>query len=136
MEPHREAMETAVANGPPAIPTQILSSSTNPSSTHPAIRMGTRRSKLARIQTDIVLEALQKAWPERAYEVIAMDPLGDRDKQTALYAMGAKSLWTAELEVLLAQSMETRSDQSRRAEGLDIIVHSAKGMLSSSLSIE
>lgn len=95
--------------------------------------MGTRRSKLARIQTDIVLEALQKAWPERSFEVVAMDPLGDRDKQTPLHAMGAKSLWTAELEVLLDKGMETRGDADKSSDGLDIIVHSCKGMPTNSL---
>ncbi|KAF2105090.1 putative porphobilinogen deaminase Hem3 [Rhizodiscina lignyota] len=99
-----------------AIPTKTLTPSTNPSSTLPPIRIGTRRSKLARIQTDIIVSALQKAWPERAYEVVAMDPLGDRDKNTPLHAMGAKSLWTAELEVLLEKG------------GLDVIVHSCKDM--------
>lgn len=110
-----------------AVPTKTLTPSTNPSSSYPAVRIGTRRSKLARVQTDIVLEALQKAWPERTYEVVAMDPLGDRDKNTPLYAMGAKSLWTAELEVLLEHGMETRGKEGQKADGLDIIVHSAKG---------
>lgn len=111
-----------------AVPTMTLKSATNPSSSYPPIRIGTRRSKLAQIQTDIVLNAMQETWPDRSYEVIAMDPLGDRDKQTALYAMGAKSLWTAELEVLLDKGLETRGNADRKAEGLDIIVHSCKDM--------
>ena len=57
-----------------------------------------------------------------------MDPLGDRDKMTPLHEMGAKSLWTAELEVLLDKGKETRGVQGREVEGLDIIVHSAKGV--------
>ena len=45
-----------------------------------------------------------------------MDPLGDRDKTTALHAFNAKSLWTSELEALL------------EAHKLDLIVHSLKDM--------
>lgn len=45
-----------------------------------------------------------------------MDPLGDRDKTTALHAFNAKSLWTSELEALL------------EASELDLIVHSLKDM--------
>lgn len=126
-------MEPALPNDAPvppsaAVPTSTLIASTNPTSPHATIRMGTRRSKLARIQTDIVLGTLKASWPDRSYEVVAMDPLGDRDKQTALYAMGAKSLWTAELEVLLDKGLETRGKPDRKDEGLDLIVHSCKDM--------
>jgi hypothetical protein len=78
--------------------------------------VGTRRSHLARIQTDIVVAAIQKAYPDVKCNVHAMDPLGDRDKITALYNFNAKSLWTEELEVLLDGGE------------LDCIVHSLKGM--------
>jgi hydroxymethylbilane synthase len=81
------------------------------------ITIGTRRSVLARIQTDIVLASMQKEFPAYTYKVHAMDPLGDRDKITALYNFNAKSLWTEELEVLLDSGE------------LDLIVHSLKGML-------
>lgn len=79
------------------------------------LNVGTRRSNLARVQTDVVVAALEKAYPDVKCNVHAMDPLGDRDKITALYNFNAKSLWTEELEVLL--------------EGgeLDCIVHSLKG---------
>lgn len=108
--------------------TTILSSSHHPSAGAPPIRIGTRKSKLARVQTDLVVEALGKAWPGRTYEVVGMEPRGDRDKQTPLHEMGAKSLWTAELEVLLEKGQETRDmDEGRRKEGLDVIVHSCKG---------
>jgi hydroxymethylbilane synthase len=80
------------------------------------ITIGTRRSKLARIQCDIVLASMQKEFPANDYKVHAMDPLGDRDKITALYKFNAKSLWTEELEVLLENGE------------LDLIVHSLKGL--------
>ena len=78
------------------------------------ITIGTRRSQLARLQTDIVVAALRSAHPEHTYAIHALDPLGDRDKTTALHAFNAKALWTSELEALLA------------AGELDLIVHSLK----------
>jgi hydroxymethylbilane synthase len=81
------------------------------------ITIGTRRSKLARIQTDIVLAALQKEYSSYTFKIHAMDPIGDRDKITALYSFNAKSLWTHELEALL------------EVGELDLIVHSLKGIL-------
>lgn len=83
------------------------------------ITIGTRRSHLARLQTDIVLNTLQSLHPEHTYKVHAMDPLGDLDKSTALYNFkteNAKGLWTSELEALLEQGK------------LDLIVHSLKDM--------
>lgn len=80
------------------------------------VTIGTRRSKLARVQTDLVLAALQKEYPSYTFKIHAMDPLGDRDKITALYSFNAKSLWTHELEALL------------EVGELDLIVHSLKGL--------
>jgi hydroxymethylbilane synthase len=99
-----------------------MASTTEPAAEAPAdtsktITIGTRRSVLARIQTDIVLASMQKHFPAYTYKVHAMDPLGDRDKITALYNFNAKSLWTEELEVLL------------ESKELDLIVHSLKGMV-------
>ena len=81
--------------------------------------IGTRRSQLARVQTDIVAAALQKEYPQHEYRIHAMDPLGDRDKVTALYRFNnenAKGLWTHELEEMLSGGE------------LDLIVHSLKGI--------
>ena len=99
-------------------PTEHQLEQSKPSSTaqKSTITIGTRRSQLARLQTDIVVAALQAAHPEHTYKIHAMDPLGDRDKTTALYQFNAKSLWTSELEALLS------------AGTLDLIVHSLKDM--------
>jgi hydroxymethylbilane synthase len=80
------------------------------------ITIGTRQSKLAMIQTNIVCDSLKAAFPSYTYKIHGMDPLGDKDKLTALYNFNAKSLWTSELEALL----ETGE--------LDLIVHSLKDM--------
>lgn len=92
----------------------------NPSASgEPAVNVGTRRSVLARVQTDIVCKELRKAWPGRQYEIHAMATMGDKNQVTALHDFGAKALWTHELEALLAEGK------------LDMIVHSLKGMISS-----
>jgi hydroxymethylbilane synthase len=85
-------------------------------STQETFHVGTRRSLLARVQTDQIVQALKKHWPTHKFEIHAMATHGDNDATTALYKFNEKSLWTAELEVLL-QNKE-----------LDFIVHSLKDM--------
>ena len=84
-------------------------------STQPAVNIGTRKSMLARVQTDIVCRELRKAWPDRKYEIHAMSTMGDKNQTTALHEFNAKALWTHELEALLVEGK------------LDMIVHSLKG---------
>ncbi|KAL9087706.1 MAG: hypothetical protein Q9159_003518 [Coniocarpon cinnabarinum] len=80
------------------------------------IHIGTRASLLARKQTDIVVDLLQAAWPDHKYEIHAHTTAGDKNQVTALHEIGAKSLWTAELEKLLLE------------KEVDMIVHSLKDM--------
>jgi hydroxymethylbilane synthase len=84
--------------------------------TQETFHVGTRRSLLARVQTDQIVNALKKHWPTHKFEIHAMATIADNDLTTALYKFNEKSLWTAELEVQL-QSKE-----------LDFIVHSLKDM--------
>jgi len=90
--------------------------STDSSNALPPVKIGTRKSMLARIQTDIVCRDLKKAWPERQWEIHAMSTMGDLDQKTALHEFNAKSLWTTELEALLEKGE------------LDMIVHSLKDL--------
>jgi len=85
------------------------------STTKGPVRIGTRKSMLARVQTDIVCKELRKAWPDRQYEIHAMSTMGDNNQTTALHEFNAKALWTHELEALLENG------------DLDLIVHSLKG---------
>jgi hydroxymethylbilane synthase len=78
--------------------------------------IGTRKSKLALLQTDIVVKALNEAWPEHKFNVRARDTAaGDLDKVTPFKDMPVKNLWTHDLE------------QSLVEENLDLLVHSLKG---------
>jgi len=93
------------------------------STTQRPVRIGTRKSMLARVQTDIVCKELRKAWPDRQYEIHAMSTMGDNNQTTALHEFNAKALWTHELEALLENG------------DLDLIVHSLKGTPSAQLSM-
>src|SRR5688500_10049418 len=65
------------------------------------IRIGTRRSALARWQTDYVAEKLQTAWPEARIEIEVIVTQGDRVQDTPLPLIGGKGVFTAELEQAL-----------------------------------
>ena len=80
------------------------------------LNIGTRKSKLALAQTDIVAQALAKRWPSYTFEIKARDTAaGDIDKVTPFKDMPVKNIWTHELETLM---MERK---------LDVLVHSLKG---------
>ncbi|PWW79411.1 porphobilinogen deaminase [Tuber magnatum] len=76
------------------------------------IRIGSRKSKLALIQTHLVRDALQAVYPDTNFEIIAMTTTGDNNQMKPLHSFGAKALWTQELEVLLLENK------------LEMIVHS------------
>ncbi|KAN0081041.1 Porphobilinogen deaminase, dipyromethane cofactor binding domain containing protein [Elaphomyces granulatus] len=84
------------------------------SSKKSTFNIGTRKSKLALLQTDIVLDALKKAWPEHQFTVQSKDTVGDRNTTIALREFTSKNLWTQELEDLLISG------------DLDLIAHSLK----------
>lgn len=78
--------------------------------------VGTRKSKLALVQTDLVVKALTSAWPDHVYAIKARDTAaGDIDKVTPFKDMPVKNIWTHELETLMIEGQ------------LDILVHSLKG---------
>lgn len=81
-----------------------------------AVNIGTRRSALALLQTDIVHHALQAAHPSSTFAIHAMSTMGDKNQVTPLHNFGAKALWTHELEAGLLEGR------------LDLIVHSLKDM--------
>ncbi|KAL7272038.1 porphobilinogen deaminase [Rhizina undulata] len=80
------------------------------------VRIGTRKSKLALVQTEIVHGLLKEKYPEFEFEIVAMTTTGDNNLLKSLHSFGAKALWTQELEELLLD------------DSLDMIVHSLKDM--------
>ena len=63
------------------------------------IRIGSRKSQLAMVQTHWVHEQLQKAFPSRTFEIHTMSTQGDKILDVALAKIGDKGLFTKELEV-------------------------------------
>ncbi|KAI9652941.1 MAG: hypothetical protein M1831_006270 [Alyxoria varia] len=95
----------------------VLADSSHDASTPTTVNIGTRKSVLARIQTDLVISALQKSWPDIQTEVHAISTMGDKNQTIALPSFDAKSLWTFELEDMLLNG------------DVDLIVHSLKGAI-------
>lgn len=80
------------------------------------IRIGTRESKLALVQTELVVERLKQAWPTLEIVVVPMTTKGDQNLNRSLASFGGKGVFTKELEVALLDNR------------IDLAVHSAKDM--------
>lgn len=98
---------------------------TNGSQPGETIRIGTRKSPLALIQVDQVVEILKAAHPHINFSTHTVSVQGDRDKTSAFLYMkkdvksaseAMKNLWTIEMEEMLL-----RND-------LDMLVHCLKDM--------
>ncbi len=63
------------------------------------IRIASRKSQLALVQTHWVQEQLQKHFPGRTFEVQTMSTQGDNILDVALAKIGDKGLFTKELEI-------------------------------------
>lgn len=80
------------------------------------LRIGTRASKLARKQAEMVAHALKAAEDGLECEIVAMTTAGDRELHKQLSDWGYKGLFTKEIEDKLL------------ANEIDIAVHSMKDM--------
>ncbi len=80
------------------------------------IVLGTRRSALARLQTERVATLLRSHAPGVEIELAALGTAGDRDRTTPLPELGGKGLFTADLE------------QALRERRIDAAVHSLKDL--------
>ncbi|MDD6188311.1 MAG: hydroxymethylbilane synthase [Clostridiales bacterium] len=80
------------------------------------IRIGSRESKLAVIQSRMVMDAIAAAVPQAELELVTMKTTGDRILDKTLDQIGGKGLFVKEL------------DQALRDERVDFTVHSLKDM--------
>ena len=80
------------------------------------IKVGSRSSQLAMIQTHTIIDHLQKLHPSITFEVITMKTIGDQVLDKPLPNIGQTNLFTKELETALA------------AGQIDLIVHSLKDL--------
>lgn len=78
--------------------------------------IGSRESKLAVIQSEIVMEYIRKRYPEMEVSLITMKTTGDRILDRSLDEIGGKGLFVKELEHALREGM------------CDFCVHSLKDM--------
>ena len=107
-----KAATDAILDRVPLIPTIIMTVSTSTRT----IRIGSRKSQLALVQTYWVQEQLQKHFPERQFEVETMSTQGDKILDVALAKIGDKGLFTKELEVGMLEG------------SIDLAVHSLKDL--------
>lgn len=80
------------------------------------VKVGTRGSALARIQTDMVIASMQKAFPEYQFEPVILTTRGDKQTDRPIMAFGGKAVFVEEFEHALLDG------------SIDIAVHSAKDM--------
>ena len=80
------------------------------------IRVGSRESALAVIQSQMVMEAIRQAVPDATLELVTMKTTGDRILDKTLDQIGGKGLFIKEL------------DQALRDGRVDFTVHSLKDM--------
>lgn len=89
-----------------------------------SFNVGTRKSRLALKQTEMVLEAATQACPTYTFATKARDTAaGDIDKVTPFKDMPVKNIWTHELETMM------------REGSLDFLVHSLKGESSTEIGL-
>lgn len=80
------------------------------------IRIGTRKSDLAVIQTKLVADAIEKACPDIQTELVLRQTMGDKILGKPLLEFGGKGVFVSEFEEGLAKGE------------IDLAVHSAKDM--------
>lgn len=80
------------------------------------IRIGSRQSRLAVIQAELIKEQIESLHPEIRAEIVTMKTTGDKILDKSLAAIGGKGLFVREL------------DKALEAGDIDISVHSLKDM--------
>ncbi len=80
------------------------------------IRIGSRESRLAVIQTEKVMEFIRENHPEIELELVTMETTGDRQLDVTLDKIGGKGLFVKELDKVLLNGE------------IDLAVHSLKDM--------
>ncbi|XP_066591937.1 porphobilinogen deaminase isoform X2 [Prorops nasuta] len=84
--------------------------------TRDVIRVGSRKSELALVQTKYVIDCLKNYHPKKEFEIVTMNTKGDKILNISLPKIGEKSLFTEELELALEHGK------------VDFVVHSLKDL--------
>ena len=80
------------------------------------IRIGTRKSKLALAQTNMVVQALEEQYPAIKTELVYVTTTGDKQLDKSLTEIGGKGVFVSEIEQALQNGL------------IDMAVHSAKDL--------
>ncbi|XP_034947111.1 porphobilinogen deaminase [Chelonus insularis] len=80
------------------------------------IKVGSRKSELALIQTNHVISCLKDLYPKNKFEIVTMNTKGDKILDISLPKIGEKALFTQELELALENKY------------VDFVVHSLKDL--------
>ncbi len=80
------------------------------------VKIGSRKSRLALWQTNLIARLLEDAHEGLEVEIVTMDTLGDKILDKSLPEIGGKGIFTAELE------------QALMADAIDLAVHSLKDL--------
>jgi hydroxymethylbilane synthase/uroporphyrinogen III methyltransferase/synthase len=80
------------------------------------IKVGTRGSKLALAQTDLVIEKLKKTYPDVSFEAVVIQTTGDRHAEAGIDTIGTKGVFVDAIEEALLNG------------AIQLAVHSMKDM--------
>ncbi|MDF2868783.1 MAG: porphobilinogen deaminase [Anaerocolumna sp.] len=80
------------------------------------LKVGTRKSKLALVQTETVIAELKSLRADLEFEIVPLSTLGDRIQSVSLTHFGGKGAFVAELEEAMLKG------------DIDLAVHSAKDL--------
>ncbi|MFR3698513.1 MAG: uroporphyrinogen-III C-methyltransferase [Coprococcus sp.] len=80
------------------------------------MKIGTRKSRLAMVQTEMAAEAIKKVFPSIEIEIAGFETKGDLHLDKSLSAFGSKGAFTKELETAMLEGR------------IDLAVHSAKDL--------
>ncbi len=80
------------------------------------INIGSRDSKLALIQSEIIIESLKKHYPEYDYQIVKIKTKGDKILNKTLSKVGGKGLFVKEIQ------------QAILSKKIDLAVHSMKDL--------
>ncbi|MDR2534966.1 MAG: hydroxymethylbilane synthase [Treponema sp.] len=81
-----------------------------------SIRVGSRESRLAVIQSELLIERLRQVYPDYTFELVLMKTTGDKILDKPLDKIGGKGLFIKELDKALLEKQ------------IDLAVHSLKDM--------
>ena len=80
------------------------------------VKIGTRGSRLALVQTNLVIEEINKHYPQLKCEIVIINTMGDKILDKPLIEFGGKGVFVTEFEEALM------------SKEIDLAVHSAKDM--------